>query len=42
MAWLSEPSRMWHVTLTVGGDHLEALIVRNALRRLSEQRPFLH
>jgi hypothetical protein len=33
---------MWHVTLTVGGDDLEALIVRNALRRLNEQRPFLH
>ena len=33
---------MWHVTLTVGGDELEALIVRNALRRLNEQRPFLH
>jgi hypothetical protein len=33
---------MWHVTLTVGGADLEALIVRNALRRLNEQRPFLH
>ena len=42
VAWLSGPSRMWHVTLTVGGDDVEALIVRNALRRLNEQRPFLH
>jgi len=34
--------RLWHVTLTVAGDGVEPLIVRNALRRLSEQRPFLH
>lgn len=34
--------RLWHVTLTVAGNGVEALIVRNALRRLSEQRPFLH
>jgi hypothetical protein len=33
---------MWHVTLTVGGDDVEPLIVRNALRRLNDQRPFLH
>jgi hypothetical protein len=42
VTWLTEPNRMWHVTLTVGGDAVEPLIVRNALRRLSEQRPFLH
>lgn len=34
--------RLWHVSLTVAGDSVEPLIVRNALRRLSEQRPFLH
>ena len=34
--------RLWHVTLTVAGSGVEPLIVRNALRRLSEQRPFLH
>ncbi len=34
--------RLWHVTLTVAGNGVEPLIVRNALRRLSEQRPFLH
>jgi hypothetical protein len=34
--------RLWHVTLTVSGGGVEPLVVRNALRRLSEQRPFLH
>jgi hypothetical protein len=34
--------RLWHVSLTVAGSGVEPLIVRNALRRLSEQRPFLH
>ena len=34
--------RLWHVSLTVAGGGVEPLIVRNALRRLSEQRPFLH
>lgn len=34
--------RLWHVTLTVSGEAVEPLIVRNALRRLSDQRPFLH
>ncbi|CAN5505353.1 hypothetical protein BH10ACT10_BH10ACT10_21110 [soil metagenome] len=39
---MSELSRLWHVTVTVAGDIVEPLIVRNALRRLSDQRPFLH
>ena len=39
---MEELGRLWHVTLTVAGSELEPLIVRNALRRLSEQRPFLH
>jgi hypothetical protein len=39
---LSEPLRLWHVTVTVAGDAVEPLIVRNALRRLNDQRPFLH
>jgi hypothetical protein len=39
---VSEPVRLWHVTVTVGGDAMDALVVRNALRRLSDQRPFLH
>ena len=39
---MNELCRLWHVTVTVGGDEVEPLIVRNALRRLSDQRPFLH
>ncbi len=39
---MSELCRLWHVTVTVSGDDVEPLIVRNALRRLSDQRPFLH
>jgi hypothetical protein len=34
--------RLWHVTLTVAGAGVEPLLVRSALRRLSDQRPFLH
>ncbi|MGH3330478.1 MAG: hypothetical protein ACRDPJ_04145 [Nocardioidaceae bacterium] len=30
------------MTVTVAGDQVEPLVVRNALRRLSDQRPFLH
>jgi hypothetical protein len=37
-----EAIRLWHVTVTVSGEPLEPLIVRNGLRRLSDQRPFLH
>lgn len=39
---MDEACRLWHVTVTVGGDAVEPLVVRNALRRLSDQRPFLH
>ena len=39
---MSNDCRLWHVTVTVAGDKVEPLIVRNALRRLSDQRPFLH
>jgi hypothetical protein len=39
---LGELSRLLHVTVTVAGEDVEPLIVRNALRRLSDQRPFLH
>jgi hypothetical protein len=39
---LVEDVRLWHVTVTVAGDAMEPLVVRNALRRLSDQRPFLH
>jgi hypothetical protein len=37
-----EAVRLWHVTVTVAGDAVEPLVVRGALRRLSDQRPFLH
>ncbi len=36
-----EEARLWHVTVTVAGTPVEPLIVRAALQRLSEQRPFL-
>jgi hypothetical protein len=39
---LSARIRLWHVTLTVAGDQMEPLIVRQALTRLAHQRPFLH
>ncbi|HET6653918.1 MAG TPA: hypothetical protein VFH10_14850 [Nocardioides sp.] len=39
---MAEVIRLWHVTITVAGEELEPLIVRNGLRRLSDQRPFLH
>lgn len=32
---------MWHVTLTVVGDELDAAEVRSALERLTHERPFL-
>lgn len=39
---MSQPARLWHVTVTVAGEAVEPLVARNALQRLSEQRPFLH
>jgi hypothetical protein len=33
--------RHWHVTLTVAGTALEPALVRAAVLRLSEERPFL-
>lgn len=39
---MGEPLRLWHVTVTVAGDSVEPQIVRRALDRLSDQRPFLH
>ena len=33
--------RLWHITVTVAGAPMEPLIVRGALQRLNEQRPFL-
>ena len=42
MVSLSARSRLWHVSITVAGDQMEPLIVRQALSRLADQRPFLH
>jgi hypothetical protein len=39
---VTEQIRLWHVTITVSGDALEPLVVRNGLRRLNDERPFLH
>ena len=33
--------RLWHVTVTVAGNTVEPLLVRSALARLEEQRPFI-
>jgi hypothetical protein len=38
---VTKPTRHWHVTLTLAGDAVEPLLVRAALQRLSEERPFL-
>jgi hypothetical protein len=39
---MTEPGRLWHVTVTVGGAEMEPRVVNSALRRLHDQRPFLH
>jgi len=33
--------RLWHVKLTVAGTHTEPFVVRRAMQRLAEERPFL-
>ncbi len=33
--------RLWHVTLTVAGESVEPMLVRSALSRLREERPFI-
>lgn len=37
-----EELRLWHVTVTVAGEPLQPQVVCAGLRRLAEQRPFLH
>jgi hypothetical protein len=38
----SEPNgRLWHVTLTVAGQPVEPMMLRAALSRLREERPFI-
>lgn len=39
---MTDEVRMWHVTLTLAGESIEPLMVRNALGRLAQERPFLH
>lgn len=36
-----EAGRLWHVTLTLAGDPVEPMLVRAALSRLREERPFI-
>jgi hypothetical protein len=38
---LKNISRLWHVTITISGDSMEPLMIRAALGRLVEERPFL-
>lgn len=37
----SPDAKLWHVTLTVGGEPMEATLVEAALQRLSGEQPFL-
>lgn len=39
---MNEPTRLWHVTLSVSGQPMEDALVTRALQRLSEQRPIVH
>ncbi len=34
-------AKLWHITLTVGGEPMESSMVRAALERLSGEQPFL-
>ena len=34
-------ARLWHVKVTVAGPETEAFVVRRAMQRLAEERPFL-
>ena len=36
-----DPTRLWHVTLSLTGDRQPATDVRAALERLADERPFL-
>lgn len=38
----TEPTgRLWHVTLTVAGEAVEPMLLRAALSRLRDERPFI-
>ena len=38
---MRERSRVWHVKVTLAGPVTESFVVRRALQRLAEERPFL-
>jgi len=38
---VAEHVGMWHVTLTVGGESVDADLIRDGLERLTHERPFL-
>jgi hypothetical protein len=38
---VTDDARLWHVTVTVAGTPMEPLIVRAAVQRLNELRPFM-
>ncbi len=38
---MNQDGRHWHVTVTVSGAPVEPLLMRSALLRFSEERPFL-
>jgi len=39
---MDNAARLWHVSVTVAGAAHEASVVRDAMLRLAEERPFLH
>jgi hypothetical protein len=39
---VNDPERLWHVTITLGGEPWEPAEVHAALERLQQERPFLH
>ena len=38
---MEDEARLWQVTVTVAGPDAEPFVVRRALQRLAEERPFL-
>ena len=38
---MSEAARLWHVKVTVAGPETEPFVLRRALQRFAEERPFL-
>jgi hypothetical protein len=38
---VEDAGRLWHVTITVAGPVAEPFVVRRAVQRLAEERPFL-